>query len=32
MNNKTSASLGLANMWVAFIFFAVAAVLGPVSD
>lgn len=28
MNNKTSASLGLANMWVAFIFFAVAAVLG----
>jgi cytochrome c oxidase subunit 1 len=28
MNNKTSASLGLTNMWVAFIFFAVAAVLG----
>lgn len=28
MNNKTSANLGLANMWVAFIFFAVAALLG----
>ncbi|MEN8711705.1 MAG: b(o/a)3-type cytochrome-c oxidase subunit 1 [Arenicellales bacterium] len=28
MNNRNSASLGLANMWVAFIFFAVAALLG----
>ena len=28
MNNKNAASLGLANMWVAFIFFAVAALLG----
>jgi cytochrome c oxidase subunit 1 len=28
MNNKNAVSLGLANMWVAFIFFAVAALLG----